>query len=72
MKCEMCLENDSEMDFNYALPFPHRFVPEISDNPNLFSTKICFDCYGSVSSDVLIVIAVSLKRKESGNKIFTN
>jgi len=63
-KCEMCGENDSEMDFNYALPFPHTFTPEVSDNPNLFSADICLDCYGSVLSDAHIVIAVINKRKE--------
>jgi len=63
-KCEMCGENDSEMDFNYALPFPHTFTSEVSDNPNLFSADICLDCYGSVLSDAHIVIAVANKRKE--------
>lgn len=62
--CEMCLENDFEMDFNYVLPLPHEFTSEVSDNPNLFSAKICMDCFGSVISDAEIVIAVANKRKE--------
>ncbi len=63
-KCEMCLENDFEMDFNYALPVGHSFTREVSDNPHLFSAKICFDCFGSVSDDVEIVVAIGVKRKE--------
>ncbi len=64
-KCEMCLENDSEMDFNYALPLPHKFTPEVSDNPNLFSAKICLDCFGSVISDVEIVVVIGSKRRRN-------
>lgn len=63
-KCEMCLENDSEMDFNYALPSPHTFTSEVSDNPNLFSAKICFGCFGSVISDAEIVVVIGSKRLE--------
>ena len=62
-KCEMCLENDFEMEFNYALPAPHEFTKEVSDNPHLFSAKICFECFGSVNSDAEIVVAVGVKRK---------
>jgi len=63
IKCEMCLENDFEMDFKYVLPAPHKFAKGVSDNPHIFSAMICFDCFGSVNSDAEIVVAVGVKRK---------
>lgn len=66
-KCEMCLENDSKMDFNYALPAPHKFTRDVSDNPHIFSAKICFECFGSVNRDAEIVVAVANNRKEKND-----
>ena len=63
-KCEIC-KDESDMEFNMAAPPGATFKPEVSNNPNMFTSDICLNCWGKHGSDEGVLLAIVAIRKES-------